>query len=112
MKKLLRVFSIAPLALMSNLAFGVAHYGKQVENVQVDPSNGCIYFTLKGVAEADPVKPGNQWFTLNGSAPGANHIMSLLLMSYATGETLKVSTTGTSVCGYAGASVIRLEAKN
>jgi len=112
MRKINQIIGMLVLSTISSFALGVSHYGKKVANVQVSPSSGCVYFTLKGVSEADPVTPGNQWFTLAADAPGLDHVMSLLLMSYATGETLKVSTTGTKVCGYAGAGTIRLEAKN
>ena len=112
MLKICKILGMLVLSTASGFALGVSHYGKEVGNVQVSLSSNCVYFTLKDVSEADPVTPGNHWFAFKADAPGSDHLMSLLLMSHATGETLKVTTAGAEVCGYASVDTIRLEPRN
>jgi len=90
-------------------AYAVSWYGKQAKNIQFNAQNGCLYFMLENVSEADPVTPGNPWFTISPNSPGQNQIASLLMMANASGKTVKVVTTGSKVCGYAEVSTVRLE---
>jgi len=68
-------------------------------------SRPCAFFTLDGVAEADPVSPGNPWFALPQSAAGYKEAYSLLLAAALSGKTVRVFTTGATIStcsGYVG----------
>lgn len=113
MKKwaILMLFVSSPFFSLSSYA-GVAHYGKTVGNIQVDSTSGCLYFTLNDVAEADPIKPSSEWFTVGPNSVGHQQTLSILMLAYASGATVKATTTGSLACGYAELDVLRLERKN
>jgi hypothetical protein len=69
----------------------------------------CIYFTLEGVAEADPVKPGDHWFAIPRTQYGAKDAYAMLLAAKLTGKTVFVSTRGTLSCGYAAVSQVLMQ---
>lgn len=66
----------------------------------------CIYFTLIGVNEADPVMPGNPWFAMARTQYGAKDTYAMLLSAKLTGQLVSVVTTNTVVCGYAGVNLV------
>lgn len=101
-------FQIFLVAMISPNAVGAEHYGKKVNNVQVNASNGCIYFTLDGVTEADPVAPGEPWITVASENESKQEVLSLLMMAQASKSDVKVMTSGQIVCGYAGVHYIRV----
>jgi hypothetical protein len=69
----------------------------------------CVLFTLIGVAQADPVNPGNPWFAISSTHPGFDKLYALLLAAkpltvpaaynVQSPPTLIVQTTGNAVCG-------------
>jgi hypothetical protein len=53
-------------------ANAVEHSNKLVSELQaVNPTTDCFFFRLEGVAQADPVKPNDQWFAMSRSHSGA-----------------------------------------
>lgn len=76
------------------------HSGKALAVIHSPDDRPCVFFRLTGVAEADPVAPGIEWFALPKTHPGYKEILALLLTARATGQPLgHVTTTGTLTCG-------------
>lgn len=69
----------------------------------------CIYFTLEGVAEADPVAPGFAWFALPRAQYGAKDAYAMLLSAKLSGQTVSVVTRNTLSCGYATAGQVMMQ---
>jgi hypothetical protein len=69
----------------------------------------CIYFTLEGVAQADPVDPGVPWFAFPRTQHGAKDAYAMLLAAKLTSKTVFVSTHGTLSCGYAAVSQVLMQ---
>lgn len=69
----------------------------------------CIYFTLQGVAEADPVKPGDPTFAIPRAQYGSNDAYAMLLAAKLSGQAVRVITRGTLACGYASVSQIMIQ---
>jgi hypothetical protein len=69
----------------------------------------CIYFTLQGVTEADPVKPGDPTFAIPRTQYGAKDAYAMLLSVKLAGGTVRVLTRGTLSCGYASVAQIMIE---
>lgn len=84
------------------------HYNKKVNNVQVNASNGCIYFTLDGVSEADPVVADQPWITVAAENESKQAVLGLLMMAQASNSDVKVVTTGSKACGYAAVHYVRV----
>jgi len=59
----------------------------------------CVYFTLQGVAVADPAVGTTPWFAIPRSQYGATDAYAMLLTSKVAGLSLHVATTGQSVGG-------------
>lgn len=99
------------LLLLFNHAYAKEWLDKKVGAVQVNAANGCLYFALDGVAEADPVTPGQPWMTLEPDNISQKEILSLLMLAYASKVDVKVVTTGlkTPVCGYSQVQYVRLQ---
>lgn len=88
----------------------VTHTGKKVGALHgFYDSADCIYFKLEGVAQADPIKPGEPLFAISAAQPQAKNAYAALLASKVSGGTLLVRTRGNLVCGYAGVATIILE---
>lgn len=94
--------------MISAKCLAVDHYHKKVENVQINASNGCVYFTLDGVDEADPIVSGQPWFTVASDNGSKQEVFSLVMAAQLSKTNVKVSTTGNKVCGYAGVHYVRL----
>lgn len=77
------------------------HYMKHVEVVHSPDTRACTFFRLVDLAEADPVVPGNPWFSLPQSHIGYKDALSLLIAGYTAGKPVTVETTGNAVCGHA-----------
>jgi hypothetical protein len=81
----------------------------QPPNYNVD----CVWFTLVGVAQADPILPNNPWFGLPRTQIGYSEMYAVLLAAKLGGSTLTVTTTGAvaggSCGGYAGIAWIVLQ---
>jgi len=82
---------------------GVAatHTNKEVAVFHSPDSRPCTFFTLTGVAEADPVVAGNPWFSIPQTHIGYKEIISVLLAARTVGKTVTVGTAGTMACGHA-----------
>jgi hypothetical protein len=59
-----------------------------------------------GVAEADPVKPGNAWFAVSRTQYGAKDAYAMLLAAKLSGQAVNISTNGTLSCTYPTASSV------
>jgi hypothetical protein len=68
----------------------------------------CIYFTLEGVAEADPVKPGDPTFAIPRTQNGSRDAYAMLLSAKLAGQPVRVLTRGTLTCGYASVAQIMM----
>ena len=86
----------------------VIHDQKSVSTVQASTNTDCIYFQLEGVSQADPVVPNEPWFTVSAANPAKDSILSLALAAYASGSTVRVSTSGNTACGLSEIKYIRL----
>ncbi len=61
-----------------------------------------MYFTLSGVADADPALGiSSPWFAMVRSGDDAKAVYATLLAAKATGASVRITTTGSAVCGYA-----------
>ena len=69
----------------------------------------CIYFTLEGVPEADPVKPGDPTFAIPRSQFGSKDGYAMLLAAKVAGQRVRVVTRGTLACGYAAVAQILMQ---
>ena len=79
----------------------VTHTSKQVGQFLPPDGRACAFFQLQGVAEADPIRPGNNWFALPTSQNGYKEIMATLLTAKATDKTVTVRTKNQLACGNA-----------
>ena len=103
---------LAAMALMSvaSVCPALTHPGATVGSIQSFYNGAdCFYFTLVGVSPADGAVSGSDWFAVSRSQYGAKDAMATLIAAKAASLAVKVSTTGTAVCGYAGVSEIVLE---
>lgn len=62
----------------------------------------CVWFTLVGVPQADPLVPNNPWFALSRSQTGYSEIYSIILAAKLSGALLNVVTTGAAAGGGCG----------
>lgn len=76
------------------------------------PTANCAYFQLVGVAQADPVAPGNAWFAIPATQNGFAEIYATLVAAKISGATVTAATTGAladSSCGaFAGTLYVQL----
>jgi hypothetical protein len=79
----------------------------QSTNVGLD----CFYFTLNGIAAADPALGNNSpWFAIPRAQYGAKDAYAMLLAAKLSDVSVRVSTTGGTICGgYAQVSQMLLE---
>ncbi|AIW18809.1 hypothetical protein F0267_23135 [Vibrio coralliilyticus] len=109
--KIIKVLFLV-VATISSDALSRAHYNKVVDQVQIDSSSGCLLFSLEGVTEADPVKPNGPWFSMHPDNASKQAVLSVLLLSHASGSQVKVTTTGGTQCGHAEFHTVRLQSKS
>lgn len=84
--------------------------GKQVATViSTYDSADCIYFTLEGVTEADPVKPGDPTFAIPRSQYGSKDAYAMLLAAKLSGQPVRVLTRGTLACNYAAVAQVMMQ---
>jgi hypothetical protein len=108
--KLSMAVAISSLALASP-GFA-ADWTAQVGQVQSTSLGAdCVYFTLSGISVADPSLGNNSsWFAIPRSQYGAKDAYAMLLTARATGVQVRVTTTGTTICGgYAQISQLILQ---
>jgi hypothetical protein len=105
MKKLA---AVAVCLVFAIPAQATAWQNKTVTNLLVD-NRACVFFQLAGVAEADPLAPGQSWFALPKSTPNFQEIYAELLSAKMSSKSIDVITDGTVVCGgYASAPSIMI----
>ncbi|MEG3126133.1 hypothetical protein [Sphingomonas sp. GB1N7] len=80
---------------------------QHVNWTQID-SRPCLFFNLRGVSEADPVLPGEEWFAVPTSNPNYTTFASIILSAKLSNQPVSISTDGTISCGYATAVAISL----
>ena len=107
----IRAIAAAMLAVVPALAPAVNWADRTVGQLQSTYDGAdCIYFTLEGVTEADPVKPGDHWFAIPRTQYGAKDAYAMLLAAKLTGKTVFVSTRGAlSSCGYAAVTQVLMQ---
>lgn len=83
---------------------------------QLQPPNAnedCVFFTLTGIPQADPINPNSPWFSFPRGQTGFAEIYAALLGAKLAGSTVNVVTTGTvagGACGnYAGILFITVQ---
>ena len=59
----------------------------------------CIYFTLEGVSEADPIKPGDPTFAIPRSQFGSKDAYSMLLAAKLADKPVETPDRVTLSCG-------------
>lgn len=107
---------IRPLILFTLIAFGVSaksavnHVDKKVGELQPTyAAADCFYFKLKGIAEADPIKPSVAWFAVSRTDFGAKEAYATLLAAKLMDANVRIITSGGVSCGYAGVSEILIQ---
>jgi hypothetical protein len=108
--KMTRIRMLLATCVLFVPAIGLAtqHSGRQVVQLHSPDTRECTFFMLTGVAEADPVLPGNPWFAVPKTHVGYKEIVSFLMTARITGESLTVYTAGTTACGHATVSAVLL----
>lgn len=101
-----RLMLSASLLFASVAASPPSYTNKQVDLIQPDhPNSDCFYFTLQGVAVADPAINSSPWFAVDRTThKGANQLYATLLAAKASGMAIDVWTSGAITCGYASVS--------
>src|SRR5687768_11964373 len=98
---------IAALLSAPMIGAAAAWINKHVGQLQSSNAGAdCFYFTLDGVAEADPVVPGANWFAIPRTQNGSRDAYAMILSAKISGMTVRVHTNGTVSCGYATASEV------
>jgi hypothetical protein len=69
----------------------------------------CYFFTLTGVTQADPIKPGDPTFAIPFDQYGAQRAYAMLLAAKLADKQLTVVTRGTIKCGYAAVAEIIMQ---
>ncbi len=90
--------------IIASMVFGATHSDKAISIVQSPtPTNDCLYFTLVGVAQADPISANNPWFAVPRSHSGFKESLAILLAAKLSQQRVTVETTGTVAGGSCGA---------
>jgi hypothetical protein len=69
----------------------------QVQGLATPDSRPCVFFSIAGVTQADPVRPGSPWVVVRQSQNGFKELYALLLAAKHTGAPVTVTTNGTAV---------------
>jgi hypothetical protein len=76
-------------------------------------NQGCVWFTLAGVPQADPALPNSPWFAIPTSQLGYSELYAALLSAKVAGNQVQVVTTGAvaggSCSAYAGVAAVILQ---
>jgi hypothetical protein len=100
----LAVAATAANALLANMAMSAQNYTALIAQVQSPNYNeDCVWFTLVGVPQADPILPNSPWFALPRTQIGYSEIYAILLAAKLSGSSLNVVTTGAAAGGACGA---------
>ena len=97
----LRRALIGALLASAPPSLAVNYSSVQVTNVFPPDGRGCFFFTLAGVAEADPIVPGNPWFAVPIGYQGYKELVSMMYMARSASIPITVVTSGTTACGLA-----------
>jgi hypothetical protein len=87
----------------------VSYDSKVIGKLLVDNNRGCVFFQLNGVAEADPIVPGQAWFAIPKANVNYNELLSFTLTAKASEKLIFVQTDGTLSCGLATAVLVGLD---
>jgi hypothetical protein len=111
MSNLLRaVVTTVALLASSQLHANTDHFNAEVDKLESTlASTNCFYFTLHGVAVADPVVAGSPWFAMERAGDAGRDAYATLLAAKLSGAKLRITTSGSVVCGYAGVVYVILE---
>lgn len=101
-------------ATWTGIACANQQWTATVQQLQPPLSNqDCVFFTLTGVSQADPISAGSPWFAVPSTQTGFNQVYATLLAAKVSGGTLLVSTSGALAggdCGnYAGVYYVVLQ---
>jgi hypothetical protein len=89
--------------ILADSAFAVQSHTAPLAQFQSPNYNeDCVWFTLAGVPQADPLVPNSPWFALSRSQIGYNEVYSILLAAKLSGSSLNVVTTGAPAGGACG----------
>jgi hypothetical protein len=100
-------FAVGSLAVLADVAISAQNYTAPVAALQ-PPSNyqDCVFFTLVGISQADPVVPNNPWCALSRTQTGYSEMYASLLAAKLSGSTVNVVTMsaagGGGCSGFAG----------
>jgi hypothetical protein len=105
------VASIGMSALTPTPSSAAQFYTSTIGQLQAPSFNqDCIWFTLTGVAQADPIVPNSPWLALARTQTGFNEIYAMLLATKMSGATVAILTTGVNAGGvcsaYAGVAQV------
>jgi hypothetical protein len=111
--KTILMAAIAGMLFFDQVALS-AQYTSTVYQVQAPNFNrDCLYFTLSGITQADPINPNSPWFAVPRTQIGYSELYAMLLAAKLSGASISAGTTGAvagGVCGaYAGLAWIQLE---
>lgn len=83
-------------------------WGKALDSYFFD-SRVCAFFSLTGVAEADPTVPDSPYFALSKTNPKYGEMNAVMLSAKAGSRRANVKTNDTSACGQAEVIFVGLE---
>jgi hypothetical protein len=96
--------SLAVNAMLADVAMSAQNYTAPIAQIQSPNYNeDCVWFTLVGVPQADPILPNSPWFALPRTQVGYSEIYSILLAAKLSGSSVNVVTTGAAAGGACGA---------
>jgi hypothetical protein len=102
------IYLAAALIAATSPALAAYHTNQLIGRIQMPDSRPCVFFFLQGVSVADPVNPGDMWFTLPKSDPAYYEKMTTLVNAKLAGKTINVVTDGTISCGKANVLTVEL----
>jgi hypothetical protein len=90
---------------------GAATLSGSINRLVPPDARPCAFFSLSGVAQADPVLPGQPWIAIRQSQNGFKEIYAMLLAAIHSGVPITVATTGVAVAecdGFVGMATVTL----
>lgn len=106
MKALSAFLLAAGLVAASGASVEAAQSTGQLSQFAPSNTQPCAIFSLKDIAQADPILPGNPYFSVSRTTPGYPELIATLLTAAVGGQYLYVVTSGTVTCGFADVSYI------
>lgn len=110
--KILKAPAVVALSMIfASPVFAVGQLDKQLQFVIAD-TRPCVFFTLNGVQQADPINPNQPWFALPTSHPMFQQILAMLLTAKSSQAHIDVYTTGATIStcdGFVGVGGIWLK---